>query len=234
MSNFVSYKNLSFSVVTFTSQLSSVEIPKNVQDALKIPEWKEVVLEKMRTLEKNKTWEVVTLPKGKTTIGCKWVFTIKYNSDGSLQRYKACFVAKGFAQTCEIDYSKTFSPIAKLNTVRFLLSVVVNLNWSLQQLDVKNVFLNGDLKEEVYMDIPLDFDKRVDSKVCKLQKSLHSLKHSPRVWFERLTRSMKKIGFCQGQTDHTLFLKYSLEVKVTILIVYVDDIILTKDNIVEI
>ncbi|RVX19801.1 putative mitochondrial protein [Vitis vinifera] len=100
----------------------SVEIPKNVQDAIKIPEWKEVVLEKMRSLEKNKTWEVVTLPKGKTTIGLKWVFTIKYNSDGSLQRYKACFVAKGFAQTY--------------------------------------------LKEEVYMDIPLDFDKRVDSKKC--------------------------------------------------------------------
>ena len=104
MSNFVSYKNLSSSIIAFTSQLSSIEIPKNVLDALKIPECKEVVLEEMRALEKNKTWEVVTLPKGKTIVGCKWVFTIKYNSNGSLQRYKARLVAKGFTQTYGIEY----------------------------------------------------------------------------------------------------------------------------------
>ena len=129
----------------------------------------------MRALEKNKTWEVVTLPKGKTIVGCKWEFTIKYNSNGSLQRYKARLVAKGFTQTYGIDYLETFSPIAKLNIIRVLLSIGANLDWPQQQLDVKNVLLNGDLKEEVYIDLPLDFDKRVGSMVYKLQKSLYGL-----------------------------------------------------------
>ena len=148
---------------------------KNVRDALKTPKCKKVVLEDLRALEKNKPWEVVTLPKGKTIVGCKWEFTIKYNSNGSLQRYKVCFVAKGFKQTCGIDYSKTFFPIAKLKTVKIPLSIAANLDWPLQQLDVKNAFLNGDLKEEVYMDLPTDFDKRVGSMVYKLQKSLYGL-----------------------------------------------------------
>ncbi|WKA00381.1 hypothetical protein VitviT2T_018738 [Vitis vinifera] len=112
----------------FTSHLSLVEIPKNVQEALQVPEWKKAIFEEMRALEKNHTWEVMGLPKGKTTVGCKWVFTVKYNSNGSLERYKARLVAKGFTQTYGIDYLETFAPIAKLNTVRVLLSIAANLD----------------------------------------------------------------------------------------------------------
>ena len=147
--NFLSYQNLSPSFKNFTSKVSCVVIPKNIQEALKGPEWKEAVLEEMRALEKNRTWEKVDLPEGKTPFGCKWVFTIKYNFDGSLERYKARLVAKGFTQTYGIDYLETFSPVAKLNTIRVLLSIVVNLDWPLHKLDVKNTFLNGDLEEEV-------------------------------------------------------------------------------------
>jgi len=96
MSNYVSYKNLSPSFFALTSHLSSVEIPKNVQEALQVLEWKKAISEEMRVFKKNYTWEVMGLPKGKTTVGCKWVFTVKYNSDGSLERYKAQLVAKGF------------------------------------------------------------------------------------------------------------------------------------------
>ncbi|RVW17867.1 Retrovirus-related Pol polyprotein from transposon RE1 [Vitis vinifera] len=138
--------------------------------------------EEMRALEKNHTWEVMGLPKGKTTVGCKWVFTVKYNSNGSLERYKARLVAKGFTQTYGIDYLETFAPVAKLNTVRVLLSIAANLDWPLQQLDVKNAFLNGNLEEEVYMDPPPGFDEHFGSKVCKLKKSLYGLKQSPRAW----------------------------------------------------
>ena len=96
-------------------------------------------------------------------------------------------VAKGFTQTYDIDYPKTFTPVAKLNTVRVLLSLAANLDWPLQQLDVKNAFLNGDLEEEVYMDAPSSFDGRFGWKVCKLKKSLYRLKQSPRAWFEKFT-----------------------------------------------
>ena len=89
MSNYVSYKNLSPLFFVFTSHLSLVEIPKNVQEALQVPEWKKAISEEIKALEKNCTWKVTALPKKKTTVGCKWVFTVKYNSDGSLERYKA-------------------------------------------------------------------------------------------------------------------------------------------------
>jgi len=126
MSNFISYSNLFSSFSAFTSQLSSVEIPKNVQDALEVLKWREVVLEEMAR-----------------RLGCKWVFTVMYISDGSIERYKARLVAKGFTQTYGMDYSETFAPVAKLNTIRILLSLAANLDWPLHHLDVKNVFLNG-------------------------------------------------------------------------------------------
>ncbi|KAL9434214.1 hypothetical protein AB3S75_028943 [Citrus x aurantiifolia] len=233
LSNFISYKNISSSYCAFISQVSSVVIPKSVYEALNVPEWKEAMLEEMRALEKNATWEKVDLPDGKTTVGCKWVFTVKYNSDGSLERYKARLVAKGFTQTYGVDYSETFSPVAKLNTVRVLLSIAANLDWPLNQLDVKNAFLNGDLEEEVYMEPPPGFNEKFGSKVCKLKRSLYGLKQSPRAWFERFTNFVKSQGYDQGQSDHTLFTKRSIEDKISVLIVYVDDIILTGDDIVE-
>ncbi|GAU31183.1 hypothetical protein TSUD_316080 [Trifolium subterraneum] len=134
------------------------------------------------------------------------------------------------SQTYGIDYSETFAPVAKLNTVRILLSLAANLDWPLHQLDVKNVFLNGDLEEEVYMDIPPGFEDRFGSNVCKLNKSLYGLKQSPRAWFEKFTQSMKKQGYIQGQTDHTLFTKFSQDGKIAVLIVYVDDIVLTGND----
>lgn len=190
------------------------------------------VFEEMRALEKNRTWETVDLPKGKKVVGCRWVFTTKYKSDGSLERYKARLVAKGFTQTYGIDYQETFAPVAKLNTVRVLLSLAANLDWPLQQLDVKNAFLNGELEEEVY-NAPPGFEKFFGTKVCKLKKSLYGLKQSPRAWFGRFSQFIKSQGYTQGQADHTMFTKVSHGGKRTALIVYVDDIIITGDDLLE-
>ena len=161
------------------------------------------------------------------------MFTIKCNSDGSIERYKARLVAKGFTQTYGIDYSETFAPVAKLNTIRILLSFAANLDWPLHQLDIKNAFLNGDLEEEVYMDCPPGFEKKFGSQVCKLKKSLYGLKQSPRAWFEKFTQSVKKQEYTQGQADHTLFTKSGQNEMITVLIVYVDDIILTGNDEIE-
>ncbi|GAA0164003.1 transmembrane signal receptor [Lithospermum erythrorhizon] len=100
-----------------------------------------------KALEKNNTWILVNLPPGKKPVGCKWVFTVKYNENGKIERYKARLVAKGFAQTYGIDFSETFAQVAKLNTIRVLLSIVANLDWELHQLYIKNAFLNGELEE---------------------------------------------------------------------------------------
>ena len=135
----------------------------------------------IHALEKNGTWEISELPAGKRLVGCKWIFTVKYNEDGSVNRFKARLVAKGFTQSYGIDYEETFAPVAKLNTIQVLPSLAANLDWPLHQPDVKNAFLNGDLAEEVYMEIPLGFETQTTrNKVCKLRRSLYGLKQSPR------------------------------------------------------
>ncbi|KAL0556854.1 hypothetical protein IC582_005371 [Cucumis melo] len=207
--NYVSYDNLSPQFRAFAANLDSTIIPKNIYIALEYPEWKNVVMEEMKAFEKNKTWEICALPKGHKTVGCKWVFSLKYKADGTLGRHKARLVAKEFTQTYGIDYSETFSPVAKLNTVRVLLSFAVNKDWPLYQLDVKNAFLNGDLVEEVYMSPRQDLKSNLVS---------------------RFTTFVKSQGYSQGHSDHTLFTKVSKTGKIAILIVYVDDIVLTGDD----
>lgn len=171
-------------------------VPRNVQEALNDLNWKLAVMEEMNALRRSGTWEIVDPPRGKKIVGCKWVFTIKCNADGSVERYKARLVAKGFTQTYGIDYQETFAPVAKINSIRILLSLAVNSDWPLHQLDVKNAFLIGDLKEEVFMSLPPGFEKRLGSdKVCRLKKSLYGLKQSPRAWFERFGKAVISYGF---------------------------------------
>ncbi|XP_074374435.1 uncharacterized protein LOC141714838 [Apium graveolens] len=234
IAQFVQYDHLSPSMKALVSNLEGEEIPKNIQEALRRPEWKRAVEEEMKALEKNGTLEVVNRPKDVVPIGCKWVFTVKYKSDGSIERHKARLVAIGFTQTYGIDYQESFAHVAKLNIIRVLLSLAANLDWPLHQLDIKNAFLNGDLKEEIYMELPPGF-KSVGKirQVCKLKKTIYGLKQSPRGWFERFTKVVRQQGYKQAHVDHTLFYKHEGG-KSTILIVYVDDIILTGDNIPEI
>lgn len=188
----------------------------------------------MAALEKNATWDMVPLPKGKKTIGCRWVFTVKHKVDGTVDRFKARLVAKGYTQSYGVDYQETFAPVAKLDTIRVLLSLAVNQDWPLLQFDVKNAFLHGDLVEEVYMDPPPGIEKySKTTMVCKLKKALYGLKQSPRAWFGRFTKCMKSFGYTQSNTDHTLFLKHR-NGKVTALIIYVDDMVLTGDDLEEI
>ena len=121
------------------------------------------------------------MPEGKRTIGCRWIFIIKLNPNGSIDRYKARLVAKGYTQKYRINYGDTFAPVAKINTIRVLITLVLNQDWPLRQFDVKNAFLNGMLEEELYMDLPPGV--KYTDKVCKLKKALYGLKQSPRVWF---------------------------------------------------
>ena len=174
---------------------------------------------------------MVELHKGKKIVGYKWIFTIKYKADEIIGRYKSRLVDKGFIQTQGIDYQETFAPEAKMNTICILLSLAANLNQPLQQFDVKNAFLYGELEQEVYMDTPLRFgDKAQENKVYKLKKSLYGLKQSPRAWFARFTKSMIKINYHQNQGDHTLFIKQNSSCKLIPLIVYANNIIIIRND----
>lgn len=171
-------------------------MPRNIQEALDDPNWK-AVIEEMDALRKNETWEIVDLPSEKKTFGCKWVFTVKCKADGSIERYRARLVVKGFTQAYGIDYQETFALVAKINSICILLSLAVNSNWPLYQLDVKNAFLNGEL-EEVFMS-PLGFEKGFrEGKVCCLKRSLYGLKQFLRAWFERFGEAVKRHGYCQS------------------------------------
>lgn len=152
---------------------------------------------------------LVPFPKEKKMVGCRWLFSIKHKVDGSIKSYKVRPITKGYTQTYGIDYQETFSPVAKLNIVRVLLFLAVNLDCPLHQFDVRNAFLHGDLGGEVYMDIPPGFTTSLRTKVmCRLQKTLYGLKQSLRSWFGRFSLAMRNHGFKQSNLDHTLFLKH--------------------------
>ncbi|KAK8956599.1 hypothetical protein KSP39_PZI000178 [Platanthera zijinensis] len=229
LANYVSLHRLSPHLHTLATSLSSVAIPNSVQEALQHPGWRAAMEEEMSALWSNQTWSVVSLPPGQKPVGCKWVFVIKHAADGTIDRLKARLVARGFTQQEGLDYQETFSPVAKLNSVRVLISVAVHRRWPLFQLDIKNAFLNGDLQETVYMQQPPGFETTGESQVCHLRKALYGLKQSPRAWFEKFSKVLREIGFTRSSADFSLFTRHQ-PTGTVILLVYVDDIIITGDD----
>eukprot|EP00253_Pinus_taeda_P007286 PITA_07286 len=140
--------------------------------------------EEYRSLLANDTWDLVPLPKGRKLVRCKWVYRTKYGPDGKVDKHKARLVAKGFSQGEGIDYTETFSPVAKMNFVCLVLSLAASFKWEVHQMDVKSAFLHGDLHEEIYMDQPIGFIQKYSSLVCRLKKSLYGLKQAPRACVE--------------------------------------------------
>ena len=235
VTHYLNFSNVSPQHKAFLLNIQDTSIPSTFHEALKSFHWKEAMNEEMRGLLQNATWEIVDLPKGKIPVSCRWVFTLKCKADGSIDRHKARLVARGYTQTYGIDYQEPFAPVAKLNTIRILISLAINFDWPLQQYDIKNAFLNGDLKEDIYMTIPPGYgDSTTKGKVCQLQKALYGLKQSPRAWFGRFTQTMKTLGYKQYNGEHTLFFKRSSQVLLTLLIEYVDDIIITGNDSTEI
>uniref|UniRef100_A0A2N9HKT3 Uncharacterized protein n=1 Tax=Fagus sylvatica TaxID=28930 RepID=A0A2N9HKT3_FAGSY len=232
ISQYISYFGLSDSYRAFIGKLESVSIPRSVSAALQDPKWVTAMQAEMNALQANQTWELVPLPAGEKTVGCKWVFTVKYMADSSVDRYKARLVAKGFTQVPGKDFGATFAPVAKLTSVRLLVSLAASHSWPLHQLDIKNAFLHGDLLETIYMDTPPGFraEGEYAGKVCRLRKSLYGLKQSPRAWFSRFSEVILSMEFVRCHSDHTCFIRRRLDGCCIILLVYVDDIILTGDD----
>ena len=137
--------------------------------------WRAAINEELYALEKNRTWELMSLPKDKNLTGSKWVFKVKRLPNGEISRYKARLCAKGFAQKKGVEYNDTFSPMTRFDSIRILLAVAVQKDYKIMQFDIKTAFLNGDLDEDVFMSPPEGTN--IDpSLVCKLKKSLYGLK----------------------------------------------------------
>ncbi|CAL9238765.1 unnamed protein product [Arabidopsis halleri] len=165
----------------FLSKLDVEFIPQSYEEAKERKEWTNAVDDEVQAMIRNHTWDEEELPQGKRCVSSKWVFTIKYKSNGKIERHKARLVARGFTQTYGEDYRETFAPVAKQHTVKVVLSLAVNLDWELWQMDVKNAFLQGELKEEVYMTPPPGLEDIVaPGKVLRLRKAIYGLKQSPR------------------------------------------------------
>ena len=199
--------------------------PSTYREAAAHSEWQHAMAEEIHALERTGTWDLVPLPTGVRPITCKWVYKVKTHSDGSLVRYKARLVARGFQQEYGRDYDETFAPVAHMTTVRTLLAVAAVRQWSISQLDVKNAFLNGELREVVYMQPPPGYTVS-DGTVCRLRRALYGLKQAPRTWFERFSAVITRIGFSASVHDPALFIHTSPRGR-TLLLLYVDDMIIT-------
>jgi hypothetical protein len=175
------------------------EEPRSLTEAYTSPDaeyWREVVRCEMDLIISNGTWEITDLPTGCKPVGCKWIFRRKRRPDGTIEKYKACLVAKGFTQKKEEDYFDTYSPVARLPTIRVLLALVAAYKLLVHQMDVKTAFLNGELEEEIYIQQPEGFVvKGQESKVCRLIKSLYGLKQAPKQWHEKFNNILTTVGF---------------------------------------
>uniref|UniRef100_A0A2N9GZL8 Integrase catalytic domain-containing protein n=1 Tax=Fagus sylvatica TaxID=28930 RepID=A0A2N9GZL8_FAGSY len=179
----------------------SLHEPHTYREACTNPLWQQAMIEELQALEKTHTWDLVDLPRGKSVIGCKWVYKIKTKSDGIIERYKAHLVAKGYAQEYGIDYEETFAPVARITSVRSLLAIVV--------------------APPGYSDC---FDK-----VCFIRRALYGLKQAPRAWFAKFNSIMDQFDFSSSPHDTTLFIRHS-DKGMILLLLYVDDMIITGDD----
>jgi hypothetical protein len=150
-------------------------------ESLEAKKWKMAMDEEYNSLIENNTWKLTKLPPECSTIPTRWLFKIKHKGDGTIERYKACLVAKGFAQHYGIDYDETYSPVFKLTSLRILLSIGATLDLEIHQMDVKTAFLNGEIDTDIYIEQPQGYETKPNH-VCKLQKGLYGLKQSPRLW----------------------------------------------------
>ena len=188
--------------------------------------WLQAMKSKMQSMYDNRIWNLVDPPKGVNVNGCKWVHKIKHD-----MAFKSRLVAKGFKQTHGIDYDETFSPVVMLKSIRILLAIAAYYDYEIWQMDVKTVFLNGNLLEDVYMTEPEGFvDPKYPNRVCKHQRSIYGLRQASRSWNIRFDEAVKEFGFMKNEDEPCVYNKVSGSA-IVFLVLYVDDILLIGNDI---
>ncbi|PKU77905.1 Retrovirus-related Pol polyprotein from transposon TNT 1-94 [Dendrobium catenatum] len=204
--------------------------PSSYTEASKSSEWRRAMADEFFALQTQGTWSLVPLPPNTSVLGCRWTYRLKHHSDGSITKHKARLVAQGNHQEYDLDYTETFSPVAKLPTIHILLTVALHNDWPVHQLDVTNAFLHGSLEETVYMRQPQGFvDATHPNHVCLLRKAIYGLKQAPRQWYNTLTSSLVELGFHHSKSDPSLLIFHKCNIKL-FLIIYVDDLLLTGND----
>ena len=201
-------------------------LPENIEEMKKLedwPNWKLTVEEELKSMADNDTWQLVEPPQGRKIVDCKWVFRLKYNSDGSIQKRKARLVGKGFTQRYGFDFTETYAPVVRMVTARMMLAYANQHNLIVHQMDVKAAFLNGQITEEIYMRQPRGFEE--GNMVCKLNKSIYGLKQASKTWNDRFNSFASKAGFRRCEADCCLYVRQAGFSSVY-LILYVDDVLI--------
>jgi transposase InsO family protein len=203
-----------------------IQIPKTIKEAINskyAAYWIDATDNEYESLMKNDTWTLEERPKDQKVLKCRWVFVVKYDENGNVERFKARLVIKGFEETFGIDYDEIFSPVLRFETLRFLLTYGAVENYEIHQMDVKTAFLNGEIDKLIFMEQPEYYVKRnQEHLVCRLKKSLYGLKQAPRIWNKLLTKSLKTEGFEQLQSDNCVFVRHVTN-GIEIIAIYVDD-----------
>jgi hypothetical protein len=181
----------------------------SIQEALSGSEaasWREAMDSEYQSLIENGTWYLVPPPTDRKLVSCKWLLRKKFNADGTISRYKARLVARGFSQVPGMDYNETFSPVLRITSFRALLATATQFRLLVHQMDVRTAFLHGNLHEEIYMEQPPGYISHDHPNyVCKLVKALYGLKQSPRQWYERFTNCMSNLGYTRFQSDPNVY-----------------------------
>lgn len=217
-------------MIAFVTRAAEPETVKEAMESTEAEEGKSAMDFELEALERNCTWEMVSLPPGRKAISSKWVFKKKLNADGSLERYKARLVAKGYSQKRGVDYKETFAPVVNYTTVRCLLTVAATRDLEVHQLDVNTAFLYGDLEEEIYMALPEGLTSTgAVGNACRLKKSLYGLKQSPRQWNRKIHEALLELGLEQSQVDPCLYFRQDNGVQLYVAL-FVDDMLIACDS----
>lgn len=190
--------------------------------------WHQAMDDEIASLHANATWTLEAVPDGVTPIPVKWVYKVKRDAQGNVERFKARLVAKGFMQREGIDFNEVFAPVSKHTTLRTLLSMVAAEDLELFHLDVKTAFLNGDLEETIYMQQPPGYEEGGAAVACKLRKALYGLRQAPRAWYTKLKAELEQLGFTASVADPGLYIKPGKHM--VYVLVYVDDILIICKN----
>lgn len=200
--------------------------PSIYEEAASQQVWREAMVE-YSSIIKNDVWEIVPRPEGKSVVTSRWLYKIKYAADGSIEKYKVRFVARGFSQIEGVDYEETFAPVARYTSIRSIISIAAEMGWSIHQMDVKTAFLNGIIQEEVYIEQPQGFEQHErETHVCRLKKALYGLKQAPRAWYLCIDTYLQEMGFNKSDADPNLYYIVVGEDPI-ILVLYVDDLFIT-------